>query len=443
MNPPSLPDIFERRESKVRSYCRSFPRVFKKAKGPFLYDVSGRRYIDFFCGAGALNYGHNDDAINRVICDYLQSDGIIHSLDMATCAKQRFLERFEATILIPRDLDYKVQFVGPTGTNAIEAALKLARKVKRRSNVIAFTNGYHGLSSGSLAITANSFYRHEAFVSRLNVSFMPFDGYLGSGIDTMEYLRRFLEDESSGVDTPAAIVVETVQSEGGVNIAGALWLQSLQNLCREHGILLVVDDIQVGCGRTGAFFSFERAGIRPDIVTLSKSISASGLPMSIVLLRPELDHWRPGEHSGTFRGNNLAFISATEALAHWAENSFAQGIAAKSAVIQERLGRIAETFPELGAQVRGVGLIYGFEIAEPALAEAVVREAFRQGLIIELCGGRRNVLKFLPPLTIPAEVLEEGLTLLELSIRLTLGVSANDECSSSVLPAMPAVSIRR
>jgi diaminobutyrate-2-oxoglutarate transaminase len=426
-----LPEIFQRRESEVRSYCRSFPRVFVKAKGPFVHDASGRRYIDFFCGAGALNYGHNDEPIKRAMLEYLEADGIMHSLDLATAAKQRFLERLEAVILEPRGLDYKVQFVGPTGTNAIEAALKLARKVKRRANVIAFTNGYHGLTSGSLAVTANSFYRHEAFINRLNVSFMPYDGYFGKEIDTIEYLRRVLEDRSSGVDLPAAVVVETVQSEGGVNVARVQWLRALAALCREHEIALIVDDIQVGCGRAGGFFSFEQAGIQPDIVTLSKSISGSGLPMALVLLRPEIDQWKPGEHSGTFRGNNLAFVSATQALAYWEGESFPRAIAARGAVVRERLHRISQSFPELRAQVRGVGLIHGLEIAESSLCEAVAGEAFRQGLIIEICGARRNVLKLLPPLTIPEEVLEEGLAMIERSIRLVLSARADSAALST------------
>ena len=414
---PSLPEIFQRRESEVRSYCRSFPKVFNKAKGTFLFDIDGRRYIDFFCGAGALNYGHNDDSIKRAILDYLANDGIVHSLDIATSAKERFLERFEAVILTPRNLDYKVQFVGPTGTNAIEAALKLARKVKRRANIIAFTNGYHGLSAGSLAITADSFYRHEGFVNRLNVSFMPFDGYFGPETNTIDYLRRYLEDTSSGIDTPAAVVVETVQCEGGVNVARTQWLRELGSLCREHGILLVVDDIQVGCGRTGTFFSFERAGIEPDIVALSKSLSAFGLPMSLLLFKPELDIWKPGEHSGTFRGNNLAFVAATEALHHWETEAFSQGVQAKSEWVSHRLARLVEELPDLCRETRGIGLIQGLELESSDLTEIVVKEAFRQGLVIELCGAQRKVLKVLPPLNIPDNALEEGIGIIERTMR--------------------------
>jgi diaminobutyrate-2-oxoglutarate transaminase len=411
-----LPEIFKRRESEVRSYCRSFPKVFEKAKGAFLYDRAGRRYIDFFSGAGALNYGHNNDAIKDAVLEYLKNDGIVHSLDMATTAKQRFLELFETVILAPRMLDYKVQFVGPTGTNAVEAALKLARKVKRRSNIIAFTNSYHGLSSGALAITADSFYRHEAFTSRLNVSFLPFDGYFGKDVDTIAYLRKFLGDTSSGVDLPAAIVLETIQAEGGVNVASESWLGELEMLCREFGILFVVDDIQVGCGRTGTFFSFERAGVRPDMVIISKSISGLGLPMSMLLMNAELDQWLPGEHSGTFRGNNLAFVAASEALRYWETDSFSCAIAEKSKRLASRLRQIQEQFPDLRAEIRGKGLIYGLELPDTQTATSVVGEAFKRRLIIELCGARKNVLKLLPALVIDDGSLEIGSEIIAQSI---------------------------
>ena len=306
--------LIQSRESNVRSYSRSFPRTFTKGLGAHLFDTSGGRYIDFLSGAGALNFGHNHPAIKQAVVDYMINDGVTHSLDMATAAKEAFLEKFDQTILKPRGLDYKVQFTGPTGTNAVEAALKLARMVTQRANVVSFTNGYHGLTAGALAITGNSYYRNEAFVSRNNVSFLPFDGYFGPNVNTVEYFRKLLDDPGSGLDLPAAVILETIQGEGGVNVARPRWLGDLARLCKEHSILLIVDDIQVGVGRTGTFFSFEEANIVPDIVTLSKSIGGLGLPMSLVLLKPELDHWKPGEHTGTFRGNNLAFVAATQSV---------------------------------------------------------------------------------------------------------------------------------
>ena len=413
-------NVFQRRESEVRSYVRSFPVVFERASGCHLYDREGRAYLDFFCGAGALNYGHNPDGMKQALIRYLQEDGVAHSLDMATVAKQRFLERFESVILQPRRLDYKVQFTAPTGTNAVEAALKLARKVKGRGNVIAFSQGYHGLSAGALAVTANQHYRHESWINRLNVSFLPYDGYLGAGVNTIDYLRKTLEDTSSGVDKPAAVIVETVQAEGGVNVAAKRWLQDLAAVCRDHDILLLVDDIQVGCGRTGPFFSFESAGIVPDMVILSKSIGGYGLPMALVLLRPELDQWKPGEHTGTFRGNNLAFVAASEALRHWETPDLAAAVAARGRELEAGLRAIAAEFSELGAKVRGTGLIYGLEFADPARCAASARAAFARSLIIEVCGSRKNVLKFLPPLVIDAATLARGLGLVREAIQSTL-----------------------
>lgn len=409
-------ETVERLESAVRSYCRSFPVVFDRASGPYLYDVTGRQYIDFFCGAGALNYGHNEPTLKHALIDYLQRDGVAHALDMTTAAKTRFLQQLESVVFQPRGLHYRVQFTGPTGTNAVEAALKLARKVTRRANVIAFTGAYHGLSLGSLAVTANSYYREEAFVQRTNVSFMPYDGYYGPNVDTLSYLRRHLEDDSSGVDLPAAVIVETIQAEGGINTARMQWLAGLQALCREFDILLIVDDIQVGCGRTGTFFSFEEAGLEPDLVILSKSISGFGLPMSLLLIRPSLDQWKAGEHTGTFRGNSSAFVTAAAALRFWATPALRERVRESSAFVDARLRELQARWPTLSLQVRGRGLIYGLETPDANVNREVARECFKRGLIIEGCGGRRNVLKLLPPLTIEPHVLAAGLDIVQQSV---------------------------
>jgi diaminobutyrate-2-oxoglutarate transaminase len=407
--------IFEELESEVRGYVRAFPAVFDTAKGALLYDEHGRRYIDFFAGAGTLNYGHNNPLIVEALIEYLQRDGIVHALDKATVAKRNFLLKLRDTILSPRNLQYKVQFTGPTGTNAVETALKLARMVKRRSNVIAFTNAYHGLTMGSLAVTGDAFYRDESYGVRHNTDFMPFDGYLGPGVNTIDYLRGFLHDQSSGVDLPAAIVVETVQGEGGIHVASDEWLRELERLCRDLDILLIVDDIQMGNGRTGTFFSFERAGIVPDMVTLSKSVGG-GLPLALLLMRPELDQWQPGEHTGTFRGNNLAFVAATEALSYWENNDFSETVKHKGKIIATELQRIVEAYPESGAALRGLGMVWGLEFSEPSFASDVSREAFDNGLVIETAGAQSQVLKFLPPLVIEEDLLPEGLAIIEPSI---------------------------
>jgi diaminobutyrate-2-oxoglutarate transaminase len=418
--------IFDQVESQVRSYVRSFPTIFTRAKGALLYDEQEKEYIDFFAGAGVLNYGHNNPTVNQALIEYLQQDGIVHSLDQATTAKKHFLERFYYDILQPRHMDYKVQFTGPTGTNAVETALKLARMVKGRSNVISFTNGFHGLTMGSMAVTGNAFYRDESFINRSNVSFMPFDGYFGEGVDTAQYLRKFLEDGSSGIDLPAAIIMETVQAEGGVNVANKEWLVEIEHICREFDILLIVDDIQVGNGRTGTFFSFEEAGISPDIITMSKSIGG-GLPLALVLVRPELDQWKPGEHTGTFRGNNLAFIAATKLFEYWKTDELAELIKTKEKIMRDRLKIIADKYPELNCKVRGRGMIYGLDIAPKGMARQVSRESFCRGLIIELAGAEHSVLKFLPPLIIEENLLVKGLDIIEESIVALMEAKNNDD----------------
>ncbi len=409
-------DTFERLESQVRSYSRSFPVVFDRASGPFLYDVSGRRYIDFFCGAGALNYGHNEPSIKQALIDYLLRDGVTHSLDMATRAKGAFLERFQSVVLEPRGLDYRVQFTGPTGANAVEAAIKLARKVTRRSTIVAFTQAYHGLSQGALSLTANSYYRDEAYVVRGNTVFMPYDGYLGANVNTADYLERCLSDEASGLDQPAAVILETVQAEGGINVASRQWLQQIQTICRRHGVLLIVDDIQTGCGRTGRFFSFEHAGLDPDMVVLSKSISGLGLPMSLLLLKPSIDQWKPGEHTGTFRGNNAAFVTATEALRFWETPDLTDRVARANTRLNDAVSVMAKQYPEFEIRMRGRGLIAGLETRLPELNRAVAQECFARGLIVETCGGSRNIIKFLPPLIVADKILDEAIQILNLSV---------------------------
>lgn len=406
--------IFEEMESEVRGYVRSFPVVFDKAEGSELFDENGNRFIDFFAGAGTLNYGHNNPKITEALIEYLQHKGIVHGLDKATMAKREFMTKFRDTILAPRGLQYKMQFTGPTGTNAVETALKLARMIKRRSNIIAFTNGYHGLTMGALGVTGNYFYKDESYGSRANTAFMPFDGFLGEGVDTIEYMRKFLSDPSSGVDLPAAVIVETVQGEGGINVASVEWLKRLEELCREFDILLIIDDIQVGNGRTGTFFSFERAGIHPDMVTLSKSIGG-GLPMALLLMRPELDQWSPGEHTGTFRGNNLAFVASTQALSYWDNDDMGKVVEYKGNIIEEELKKMAADFPELEPQVRGVGMVWGLELAS-GMANEASHEAFTRGLVMETAGADDQVLKFLPSLLIEEDILREGLQIVRDSL---------------------------
>lgn len=410
--------IFEEIESEVQCYARSFPRVFNKAKAEFLYDEEGNEYLDFLAGAGTLNYGHNNPVFKAKLLEYIHEDGITHGLDMHTKAKGEFLEAFNEKILKPRSLDYVVQFTGPTGTNAVEAALKLARNVTGRENIIAFTNGFHGVSLGSLAATGNSHHRGAAGVSLNGTSRMPYDGYLGEDIDTTAYLDKVLSDSSSGIDKPAAVIVETVQGEGGINAANLGWLRNLDQVCKRHEVLLIVDDIQAGCGRTGTYFSFEEAGIYPDIVTLSKSLGGYGLPFAVVLIRPELDLWKPGEHNGTFRGNNFAFVTAKAAIDHyWSDDSFSEAVKRKGEYVSKRLNAIVEKYGEGNFTTRGRGMFQGINCVNGDLAGKITRKAFQRGLIIETSGAEDHVVKFLCPLIISDENLARGIDIVEQAIQ--------------------------
>ncbi|NRD75876.1 diaminobutyrate--2-oxoglutarate transaminase [Shewanella sp. VB17] len=408
-------DVFETCESEVRSYIRSFPVVFERAENALIWDESGKEYIDFLAGAGTLNYGHNPAKMITALIEYLGNQGITHSLDKATIAKRNFMETFYEVILKPRKLDYKMQFTGPTGTNSVEAAIKLARRVTGRSNVIAFTRGYHGLTLGALALTGNNYYQQANNGGRNNVYHAPYDGYFGPIVDTVSYLNTLLEDNSSGVSLPAAIILETVQGEGGIHVASKSWLQGIAKLCKTHGILLIIDDIQVGNGRTGDFFSFEFAGVTPDMVCLSKSIGG-GLPLALLLLKPKWDQWLPGEHTGTFRGNNLAFVAAKEMLNYWRDDKFVTDIHEKSALIQTRLDQWVQDFPSLCLSVRGRGMVWGIEIQQEGLAKVLSSTLFKQGLLIETCGSKNNVIKLLPPLTIEIDLLNKGLNKIEGSL---------------------------
>lgn len=409
--------IFQDTESNVMVYARSFPVTFKQAQGEFLIDEHGNKYIDFLAGAGSLNYGHNNPQLKESLLEYIANDGITHGLDMHTEAKARFLELFQEKILAPRDLNYRLQFTGPTGTNAVEAALKLARKVKGRNNIVAFTNGFHGVSLGAVAATGNRLHRGGAGVSLSDVSRMPFCGYHGTDVDTLKLFERQLDDPSSGLDKPAAVIVEVIQGEGGLNVAKDAWLLDLEKLCRKHDMLLIIDDIQAGCGRSGRFFSFEESGVKPDMVTMSKSLSGYGLPMALVLLSPELDIWLPGEHNGTFRGNNHAFVTAAAALEKfWSDGKFEVEVRRKADILTKKLKAISDRHGNTKLRLKGKGIMQGLSCPSGEMASEICKKAFAKNLIIETAGNRGQVVKVLCPLTITEENLCEGLERLSASV---------------------------
>ena len=409
-------NVFEQYESQVRSYCRAWPTVFTRAQGSRLTDEDGRTYLDFFAGAGTLNYGHNHPHLKGRLIEYLTDDSIVHGLDMHTAAKRDFLQRFHDVILEPRGLDYKVQFPGPTGTNGVEAALKLARKYTGRETVLSFTNAFHGMTLGSLAVTGNSMKRNGAGIPLGHSVTMPYDQYLDGRTPDFLLLESMLNDSGSGLDTPAAVIVETVQGEGGINVASPQWLRGLADLCKRHDMLLIVDDVQMGCGRTGPFFSFELADITPDIVVLSKSLSGYGLPFALTLFRSELDVWEPGEHNGTFRGNNPAFVTGTAALDFWTGEGMEKQTLAKGDQIERALGGIAIDHHDLGPVVRGRGMAWGISFADAGLAGKVCAAAFERGLLVETSGPESEVVKLLPPLSTSETELAEGHDVLATSV---------------------------
>ncbi|MGW0854334.1 diaminobutyrate--2-oxoglutarate transaminase [Streptomyces sp. NPDC002690] len=414
-NPAQLPRAAK--ESEVRSYSRTWPVQFTHARGSRVEDAQGRSYLDFFAGAGTLNYGHNPPALKEALLSYVAGDGITHSLDLFTAARTELLTALQEHVLTPRGLDYRVMFPGPTGTNSVEAALKLARKVTGRSTVVAFTGAFHGMSLGSLSVTGSESKRAGAGTPLAGVHRMPYDGFADGTVDGPALLDAMLRSGNSGMDRPAAVIVETVQGEGGINVASPEWLGELAEVCRRHGMLLIVDDVQMGCGRTGPFFSFESAGVVPDIVCLSKALSGYGLPMSLTLFKSELDVWEPGEHNGTFRGHNLAFVTATAALrSYWRDSTLENRTAHRAGHVEERLRELAGRHADLGARVRGRGLVWGVEFGDPDLARRAGQAAFDRGLLVETSGARDEVLKLLPPLTVSDAELDEGLEIVAESV---------------------------
>lgn len=413
--------IFDKLESQVRSYSRDWPVVFNRAQGSWQYSEDGKPYLDFFAGAGALNYGHNPPALKQALVDYIVDDGVTHSLDTHTVAKRDFLQALDEIVLQPRGMHYKVSFPGPGGANAVEAALKLARKVTGKESVINFTNAFHGMTLGALSVTGNSMKRGGAGIPLVHATPMPYDQYFDGAYPDFLYFERLLDDSGSGLNAPAAVIVESVQGEGGINAASAEWLRSLDELCKRREILLILDDVQMGCGRTGPFFSFEDAGIKPDMICLSKSIGGYGIPLALTLIRPDLDVWSPGEHNGTFRGISPAFVTAAEALrTFWADDTLESSTREKGERIGAALSEIADAHTDRGLVAKGRGLARGLEFPDGETADAVCWAAFERGLLMETSGPDGEVVKLLPPLTLTDDEVEQGIGIIRASVEAAL-----------------------
>lgn len=414
-------ETFEKYESNIRSYCRKWPVEFVSAKGSIYKDTEGNEYIDFFDGAGALNYGHNPDYIKEKLIKYLESDGIVHALDMYTVPKENFINYFEEKILKPRKLDYKIAFPGPTGTNSIELALKLARKVKQRPYIWAFTGAFHGMTLGALALTTESAARKAAGVPLNYTVHIPAPYSMGGNFDSIAYMEQLLSDDHSGYEKPAAIIIETVQQEGGIHVFSKEFLKDLRALCDKYDILLICDEVQIGCSRSGTFFSFERADIVPDIVCMSKSIGGYGIPFAVTLFKKELDVFKPGEHNGTFRGCQLSMVAGLAALEMTVEQDIPAQVRRKEKIVKEYLDKEIKPLLKGKMEIRGIGLSWGIEFNDGKLARAVLDKCFEKKLIIELAGSYDSVLKIMPSLVIEDELLLKGLNIVKESIQGVIG----------------------
>lgn len=397
---------FDELESNVRYYCRQWPAVFSTARGSTLIADDGREYLDFFAGAGALSYGHNNPVLVEVAIEHLRSGRVMHSLDAHTVEKARFLEAFNRHVLAPRQMDMVIQTVGPTGATAVEAALQLAQRITGHRAVVGFTGSYHGMTYRTASISASMAPR--ALVAHVK-DFVALPFVASASEDDYTLLERTLDTPVEG-QRIGALIVESTQGEGGARPFDPLYLRALGERCRERGIIVIADEVQAGVGRTGPFFSFEGSGLDPDIICLSKSISGLGLPMALNLVRRDLDQWNPGEFSGTFRGNNLAFATSAAMLeTYWSDAELEKATERRGVLIRSNLEEIAESFGRGEFEVRGNGLLCGLDVRDTELAAAIAASAFERGLIVETCGHGDTTVKLLPPIVIEDSQLIEGL----------------------------------
>lgn len=410
-------------ESNVRSYPRKLPMAIAKAKGVWVTDVEGNTYLDCLAGAGTLALGHNHDDILETLNAFLISGMPMHTLDLTTPIKDQFSEHL-LSVLPNQGKDYCLQFCGPSGADAVEEALKISKIVTGRDTIVSFSGGYHGMTHGALAVTGNN--APKAHLTNLmpGVQFFPYPhtyrcptglgGEKGAHLLANQF-QQFLSDVERGATLPAAVIVEVVQGEGGVNPAPISWLKRIRDITQQHGVLLIVDEVQSGFGRTGRMFAFEEAGIEPDIIVMSKAIGG-GLPLALLALKKQFDVWQPGAHSGTFRGNQLAMAAGITTLRILNEPNFISSVQDRGQWLMSQLNALQSRFPCL-AQVRGRGLMIGIEVVDERLsadesgcypgdgelAKTIQQCSFQLGLMLERGGRDGNVIRFLPPLIISEE----------------------------------------
>ncbi|WP_408056168.1 diaminobutyrate--2-oxoglutarate transaminase family protein [Streptomyces ureilyticus] len=416
------------RESAARTYARALPIVPVRARGLTIEGADGSRYLDCLSGSGSLALGHNHPVVLEAIRKVLDSGAPLHVLDLATPVKDAFTTELFRT-MPPGFADHgRVQFCEPTGTDAVEAALKLACAATGHTGVVAFSGAHHGVTAGALEASGGA--------SDVRLTRLPFPqdyrcpfgvgGERGAEL-AARWTESLLDDPESGGPRPAGVIVEPVQGEGGVIPARDDWMRRMRDITSARSIPLIVDEAQTGVGRTGAFWAVEHSGITPDVMVLSEAIGGS-LPLAVVVCRDDLDVRQPGAHADTFRGNQLAMAAGAATLAYVRENRLAERAARLGARMLAQLRGLAADFPCIG-DVRGRGLMIGVELvdpeevpksaaevaetaggtvggprpAAPELAVAVQRECLRRGLIVELGGRHSSVVRLLPPLTITDE----------------------------------------
>jgi len=419
----------EKRESNARTYPRHFPFAVAEASGSFIRDLDGNVFIDFLAGAGVLSLGHNHPELVAAATEQM---GIFtHGLDMPSPAKDAFTEAQLSMLPAGMRDRMKIQFCGPTGANAVDAALKLCKTATGRGGIVSFQGGFHGSSHAAMAVTGNVGQKRPITNGMPGVSFFPFSSCSRCPLaldpetcqtNCVSFLERALRDPNGGLELPAAVIMEMVQGEGGVIPARKEFVQRVRRLTRELNIPLVVDEVQTGCGRTGTWFAFEAYDIEPDVIIASKALSGMGLPVAIVLYAEELDTWAPGAHTGTFRGNQLAFAAGTRTIEIIRRDDVLGNVRAREDQIRGRLTEELAGHPAV-LEIRGKGLMWGIELTAPGdgrtvaeLTEDVQARALRSGLILELGGRDDCVVRMLPPLNVTAEVVDMALTILLRSV---------------------------
>lgn len=415
-------------ESNARSYPRRIPLAIREANGIHVIDVEGTVYYDCLAGAGTLALGHNHPVITEAIQRVLTENVPLHTLDLTTPVKDAFMEELFTCLPSSFASRAKVQFCGPSGADAVEAALKLVKTATERRTILSFHGGYHGMTHGALSVTGNRNPKKALPGLMTDVHFLPYPysyrcpfGLGGeTGADTgSRFIRRVLEDPENGITAPAGMILEIVQGEGGVIPAPDQWIRNIRSLTQEQGIPLIIDEVQTGFGRTGRWFAFEHAGVTPDVLVLSKAIGGS-LPLAVIVYDASLDRWSPGAHTGTFRGNQLAMAAGLATIRTIREHRLEVHADQMGERMMSRLAQLQRETPFIG-DVRGRGLMIGVEIVDagqepdligsyppfPELARQIQQACLKRQLIVEVGGRHSSVIRFLPPLIIQEDQVDD------------------------------------